>query len=375
MPFVWCLGSILGPALGGALAQPSKSYPAIFPKGSIFDTYPFLLSNVVCVVILCCGLMVGVLFLHETHSKFRNRNDLGVGVGNRLLAVFRQSEKIVVSEEDCGPTKAEEKAALLSDGTSSYQDSASSSRRTSISSDEIVDPEPVAVPKAFTKPVAMNIIAYGLIAYHAISFDQMMPILLSSPVTDQPASSLLKFTGGFGYSSQFVGFMLAVQGFYSLFAQVILFPYAIRRWGPLNTFRTTIMVWPLLYIIVPYVVFLPTKLQTTGIMFCLTWRITAQCLSFPSMQLLIANSAPSMHVLGLINGIAASTASLARAFGPTLSGTLFSFGLSIGYIGLAWWIVGAISIIGAVQSLWMTEGRGRLDVIEDDETPEAVEQQ
>lgn len=374
MPFVWCLGSILGPAIGGALAQPVKSYPAIFPRGSVFDTYPFLLSNLVCVVILCCGFMVGVLFLHETHSKFRDGKDFGISLGNRLLAIFKKSEEAAGSEEDCGPTKAEEKARLLSD-EASYRDSESSSRRSSVSTEEIIDPEPVAAPKAFSKSVIMNIVAYGLIAYHAISFDQMMPIFLSSPVSDQPASSFLKFTGGFGYSSQFVGLMLAVQGVYSMFAQIILFPYAIRRWGALNTFRTTIMVWPLLYIITPYVVFLPTELQTVGIMFCLTWRITAQCLSFPTMQILITNSAPSMLVLGLINGIAASTASLARAFGPTLSGSLFSFGLSIGYVGLAWWIVGAISIVGAVQSFWMTEDKGRLDVVEDDKTPEALEQQ
>lgn len=78
MPFVWCLGcvqhpgglltvadlfrSILGPALGGALAQPCQSYPTWFPQGSLFCRFPFLLPNVVCAVILAFGVVVGILF-------------------------------------------------------------------------------------------------------------------------------------------------------------------------------------------------------------------------------------------------------------------------------------------------------------------------
>lgn len=85
MPFVWCLGSIIGPAMGGALAQPCDNYPDIFPRGTIFDRYPFLLPNLVCVAVLIVGIMAGLLFLEETHEEKCRERDRGREVGHWLL--------------------------------------------------------------------------------------------------------------------------------------------------------------------------------------------------------------------------------------------------------------------------------------------------
>ena len=68
MPFVWCLRSIIGPVMGGALAQPCIVYPWLFARDLISVAYPFLLPNLVCVVILLFGIAIGVLFLEETHA-------------------------------------------------------------------------------------------------------------------------------------------------------------------------------------------------------------------------------------------------------------------------------------------------------------------
>jgi MFS family permease len=85
MPFVWCLGSIIGPVMGGALAQPCISYPRLFDQNSLFGTYPFLLPNLVCVVILLFGIAIGVLFLEETHADKKLRPDWGRRLGTLLL--------------------------------------------------------------------------------------------------------------------------------------------------------------------------------------------------------------------------------------------------------------------------------------------------
>lgn len=85
MPFVWCLGSIIGPVMGGALAQPCAMYPWLFDRDSIFGVYPFLLPNLVCVVILLFGIVVGILFLEETHAERRYQSDWGRRLGNSLL--------------------------------------------------------------------------------------------------------------------------------------------------------------------------------------------------------------------------------------------------------------------------------------------------
>ena len=92
-----------------------------------------------------------------------------------------------------------------------------------------------------------------------------------------------------------------------------------------------------------------------GVYLCLFWRITAQVLAYPSNSILLRNYASSTLDLGVINGVAASMASLSRAFGPTISGFIHSKGLSMGYTGLAWWAAGLVCLLGALECMWLQE--------------------
>jgi hypothetical protein len=177
-----------------------------------------------------------------------------------------------------------------------------------------------------------------------------MPIFLSTPVSDAKTELPFKFTGGLALSTKKVGIMLAIQGFYSLVAQLWLFPFVVRQFGTLRALRFVLMVWPLLYLAVPYMVLLPFKLQIPAAYLALLCKITLHVIAFPSSAILLANSAPSLAVLGSINGAAASTASLSRAFGPTVTGLLHSKALEWGYSGLAWWASGLVCVIGAGES-------------------------
>lgn len=207
-----------------------------------------------------------------------------------------------------------------------------------------------------------------------MAFDQLLPVFLSTPVSHEPTSMPFKFSGGFGLSSSTIGSMLSVQGIYSMAATLFLFPFTARYWGSLKTFRFVVMTWPILYVIVPYTVLLPPRLQMPGVYVCLFWRVTAQVLAYPSHAILLTNSAPSMLVLGAINGVAASTASLSRAFGPTVSGFINAWGLRFGCTGLAWWVNGLVCVLGALESILLRPTRGRMDQDDDgDEEDPAAE--
>src|SRR5436305_6701973 len=157
-----------------------------------------------------------------------------------------------------------------------------------------------------------------------------MPVFLSTPESHDAPSLPFKFIGGFGLPTKSIGFILSVQGIYSMIAQIFLFPFIVRLLGVSGTFRLAVMSYPLLNFLVPYLVLLPPKSRMVGIWACLIWKVTAAMLSYPSNAILLANSAPSMLVLGAINGIAASAASLSRTFGPTVSGFIHSMGLEMG---------------------------------------------
>lgn len=157
-----------------------------------------------------------------------------------------------------------------------------------------------------------------------------------------------------------------------MLATIFIFPIVVRRLGALGLFRFMAISYPILYIATPYLVLLPASLQTVGLYAVVVWKCTFSTMAYPSNAILLTNSAPSLLMLGTINGVAASTASLSRAFGPTVSGFLFSAGLRLGYSGLAWWCSAVIAIIGAFISLGMTDKGGRMDDDEKvDETPKA----
>lgn len=173
MPFVWCLGSILGPMMGGALARPVLSYPTLFKPGTIFDRFPFLLPNLVCVVVLIFGIIIGVLFLEETHSQKKYRRDRGLEIGNWLVAKLSQA---------AAPVPSDDKAALLNDDSYLPEDDPPPvyrSREPSPRSSSVGDTRPavldtdveqsgrrpsVGFSKAFTRQVVLNIIGYGILA-------------------------------------------------------------------------------------------------------------------------------------------------------------------------------------------------------------------
>ncbi|KAE8348531.1 major facilitator superfamily domain-containing protein [Aspergillus coremiiformis] len=372
MPFVWCLGSIIGPALGGALAQPCQNYPWLFQRGTILEAFPFLLPNVVCVVILAFGIVVGLLFLEETHPEKKYRRDPGLELGNWLIGKCRSSSVHLTEAKDVkvGPEEAEYldyedvPPPEYKSNESSPQLSPVKDLDTLSDDDDIegqMKNEKCGTPKAFTKQVIFNIIAYGILAYHSVSFDQLMPVFLSTPKSEENAILPFKFTGGLGLPTKTIGFMLAVQGIYSMIAQLWLFPYVVRHFGTLRTFRFVLLVWPPLYLVVPYLILLPETLQTAAVYAALISKITFHVIAFPSTAILLANAAPSSKVLGSINGAAASTASLSRAFGPTITGLLHSKGLESGYSVLAWWACGIVCIIGAIESFWMEEGDLKTD--------------
>jgi MFS family permease len=184
MPFVWCLGSILGPSLGGALAQPVVNYPGLFKPGTIFEKFPFLLPNLICTVVVLCGLAIGILFLEETHEGKKQRRDPGLEAGKWILNRVRgcttakssriektsdlmEVQALIHSDEPLpGYRSTEGSPQLPSTPSPSPEEPLSldlNRCESAFSSRSRPKPKP-AVSKAFTRQVALNIVGYGILA-------------------------------------------------------------------------------------------------------------------------------------------------------------------------------------------------------------------
>jgi len=373
MPFVWCIGSIIGPAVGGALADPIRQYPEIFKPGGFLEEYPYALPNLFVSAVLVIGVCVGILFLEETHAELKHQKDYGRELGKKLVALASH----------LSPRPSEDRRGLLEpDGlvtSIAYCTFSEASSTTATVEDEPLltpPPKPFPIKKAFTPQVIHLIISYGILALHTIAFEGLLPVFLSTPKADEAPSSWFKFVGGYGLSTREIGFILTVQGILAMFIQFILFPPLVGKFGAFKVYIVIMLLYPISYIIVPYLDFIPDDYKSTGIYATLVIRILFGCLAYPCNMILLTNSAPSLLVLGTINGVAASVASLARSFGPTVSGMLYSYGLDIGYVGLAWWINAGICVIGGLQAFWILDPSKEMNTLEgmDGMDEEAVDQ-
>jgi len=63
--FVWGLGLIIGPAMGGYFSQPATKYPSLFPHGSLFDRYAYLLPSLL-VTVIAIPTLFSTFYLPET---------------------------------------------------------------------------------------------------------------------------------------------------------------------------------------------------------------------------------------------------------------------------------------------------------------------
>lgn len=197
MPTVWCMGAFVGSGLGGALADPVHNYPSVFHPGTIFDKFPYLLTNLVCTGVVVFSMIVGILFLEETHEDLKDRQDVGLEMGNWILDRFRKNtiERISCRKEEM----SDETLVLIEELPPDYRSTASSpaltpsaasglpppayrsidgSPRNSLSApndDFARDVEEAlsrsqeqqkksGISDAFTKQVILNIMGYGILA-------------------------------------------------------------------------------------------------------------------------------------------------------------------------------------------------------------------
>lgn len=185
MPLVWCLGSIVGPMIGGNLARPCSNMPSLFPAGSLWDKYPYLLPNLFSAATCVFGVVVGLLFLEETHADKKDRHDPGLELGKCLARRFSWA---TTTKAHAQLAHAQETASLLSRGNDqppSYRTNDSSPQLPSTPAVDVeqhaevvgsrlrasgdarraqVEKPPLSARQAFTRPVIMNIVSYGILA-------------------------------------------------------------------------------------------------------------------------------------------------------------------------------------------------------------------
>ena len=357
MPLVWTIGSIFGPSFGGALANPSLNYPKMFGRSEFFKQFPYALPNFMGAAFFLVGLSTGILFLKETLETRKGQRDYGIILGRLLLRPFsckRPGPKRSIEEE--------QSASLLKHSHDSSALDTENGAPENRKAATLVPPP--TYREVFSPQSNLNLLTYSILAFHSLAYDQLLPIFMHYPQqtnrsTNPDVSLPFKFSGGFGLDSNRIGLLFTVYGIFGMLIQFLVFPPLARHYGVLPCLKAVTAMFPIAYIITPFTALLPTPTtQQIGLLAVMVIKCWASIFAFPCTNILLTNSAVSLRVLGTLNGVAVSISGVGRAVGPVLGGYAFSVGAARGYGILPWWILGCVSILGAIAPRWLVETEG-----------------
>lgn len=373
LPMTFNVGVIIGPLLGGLLADPAGTYPGLFgPNGTfggksgvpLFMSFPYALPNIVNATFLTMSALGVVLGLEETLEALKNKQDYGLKLGKLIARVVfqRRPQQDYIALEDPDDIDAIESSTALKP-----------------------KPKPrrkLPFRRIWTRNVLLTFLAHGLLAMHVGTFNNLWFVFLSTPRYSSDAKGKDKlplpagytphapftFTGGLALPPPAIGTALAVLGVLGISLQLLVYP-RVQFWlGTIPSYRLSLLLFPISYFLAPFLAIVPSTLPPPhqaagaaiwlGITFVLVFQVTARTFALPSTAILVNNCCPHPSVLGSIHGIGQSVSSATRTVGPVLAGWVYGLGLNWGVVGLAWWMMCGIAVVGAVAGRWVKEGDG-----------------
>ncbi|THD00485.1 hypothetical protein EYZ11_000049 [Aspergillus tanneri] len=380
LPIGFNVASLFGPIMGGMLADPVKSYPRLFGPDSSFGghtgvqwliRYPYALPMLVNAIFLSFTAACVATGLEETLETCKGKPGLGVFM-KRIFA--RVARSVVPSSSHLyhklPSADYDEEGPLLNhrrgpaEGYELEEKAKKPVRHTRI----------LPFQRLWTKNVLCTLLAQAFFDFQMGAFNNLWLLFLSTPRYDsndpaRPARTLpFIFTGGLGMLPQSVGFATAILGIIGMLLQFTIYPSINSRLGTAKSYQYFLTLFPLAYAFAPYMSLAPSSTPPPGqanggwvwfsIIIVLFLQVTARTFTLPTSIILLNNCSPHPSVLGTIHGIGQSVSSAFRTVGPIFSGSWYGYGLDIGMVGFAWWLIALVSILGCISAIFVYEGSG-----------------
>ncbi|KAJ7569919.1 hypothetical protein O6H91_01G100400 [Diphasiastrum complanatum] len=281
----WGLGLIVGPALGGYLAQPAIKYPKLFDN-TVFAQFPYLLPSL-CTSGFAIVALVTTFGLPETlhrHDKIKTSY-------SEKDIPSKASVEVRIDDEVEKGFAVDDTERLPSEGSQTQQKSLWRSW-----------------------PLFGSILVYCIWSLHDMAYTEIFSLWAVSP----------KKHGGLSFTSSDVGNVLSVSGFSMLVFQLLLFPPLTNFLGPIYLTRlSSILSIPLLAAY-SYMSRLENLSLWTAVLSASVLKNVLSVTILTGSFLLINNSV-TQDQRGAANGLSMSIVSLFKAIGPAAGGSLFAW--------------------------------------------------
>ena len=333
------------------MSRPYTKIPIIFDNW-FFKTFPYILPNLVLFFLSILCFTFSAIFLKETRfTKEEKKEELIEEISNVIVEepekinneiTLKESTEI---EEISKNDSAEEITNLeIENQTTDQTEELLINNQEEIFEESSIVPQVDFIPeiqkktsliqklKSFPKYIlSSNLLArapiistlmYSLMGMHQIVFDEVLPIWIWTPITNN----------GLGLVPYKIGIIQGIIGFCLFFNQFTLIPWFINKFEPKRANQLAVL------IIIPFSlgiveIYRIAKIQNIEwliwllLIILLQIRLIFASIAFTSVILLVNNSVPK-ESLGTLNGISQSAVAFTRGIGPSIATPLFAFSIS-----------------------------------------------
>ncbi len=346
--------------MGGLLADPATTIPGLFGPKAAFGMqwlrkYPYALPGVLNAIFLTTTAAFVFLGLEETLKARQGKFDLGLSIRSKLLSFSNR------------PTSPEYTVLNTCEPIATETPSRPSH---SVGKEKVHPTQKLPFRRIFTRNVLFTLTTTAFFDFHLGAFANLWALFLSTPrsPTSEKPSLPFAFNGGLGMPASTVGLATSILGMLGMALQLLLYPTVHAALGTLRSFRYFLILFPLAYLLAPYLSILPSStpapspasgpLIWIGIILVLLLQVTARTFALPATIILLNNCSPHPSVLGTVHGMGQSVSALFRTVGPVVAGWWYGAGLEKGVVGAAWWATAGVAGAGCATAMWVYEGSG-----------------
>lgn len=199
MPVVYTIGSVIGPMLGGALANPLERPTNDRTDGSFLWRFPYALPNIVIAGFFLGGILIGIFFLEETLESKKSQRDWGIRIGQKFTDFWHTG--LDWCKHMCtGESQYTRLATMFTEDLK--EDTGNLDWGSKYPPAFSEEPPKLSYRSVLTKQTVLVLTSFTILATHTAGFDQILPVLLHHPRNGGTASGHVNlpvhFNRGFG---------------------------------------------------------------------------------------------------------------------------------------------------------------------------------
>ncbi|KAJ7812394.1 major facilitator superfamily transporter, partial [Mycena olivaceomarginata] len=279
LPIVWAIGASLGPFIGGSLARPHDRFPELF-SGKFWQDFPYFLPCLVTGSVVLLSFFVVFFFFKEARSTI-------VHMRFQFLPFEPTDGPLEKSKTSCGPLPLRE---------------------------------------LFIFSVIISISNYVTLAFLNTTLAALLPLFLAMPIE----------IGGLGLPPYKIGLILSTYGIATGLFQVLFFARFVRRFGERRVFINGLMTCLPVFTLFPIMSMIARRSGLSIIVWVLVGCVLGlgalMDTSFGAVFMFVTAAAPKSS-RGTVNGLSQTSVAIARAIGPAMSTSLFSFSVQHNLLG------------------------------------------